>query len=121
MRSAVDRPIASYRPRSVQNERWFGPITRPRMVSFEVPHRVGDAMSGMIAGFGDGGSAHSGDTGMMQRSFALYQGDSLLMQNGPRPDFGVGGLAPQRLAYRLVADTKGNADLTPYSTTTHTE
>ncbi|KUJ38605.1 hypothetical protein ADL25_23615 [Streptomyces sp. NRRL F-5122] len=113
--------IASYRPRSVQNERWFGPITRPRMVSFEVPHRVGDAMGGMIAGFGDGGSAHSGDTGLMSRSFSLYQGDRLLMQNGPRPDLGVGGLAPQRLTYRLVADTEGNADLTPYSTTTHTE
>jgi hypothetical protein len=114
--------IASYRPRSVQSEHWFGPITRPRMVSFEIPHRVGNAMGGMIAGFGDGGSAHSGETGsMMSRSFALYQGDKLLMQNGPRPDFGVGDLAPQKLPYRLVTDTKGYTDLTPYSATTHTE
>ncbi|MET8291435.1 S8 family serine peptidase [Streptomyces sp. NPDC005132] len=113
--------IAGYQPRSVQSEHWFGPITRPRMVSFEVPHRVGDAMGGTLAGFGDGGSAHSGDTGLMSRSFSLYQGDKLLMQNGPRPDFGVGDLAPQKLPYRLVADTKGNTDLTPYSTTTHTE
>ncbi|WP_329319219.1 MULTISPECIES: S8 family serine peptidase [unclassified Streptomyces] len=113
--------IASHPPRSVQSEHWFGPITRPRMVSFEVPHRVGNAMGGILAGFGDGGSAHSGDTGLMSRSFSLYQGDRLLMQNGPRPDFGVGDLAPQKLPYRLVADTKGNTDLTPYSTTTHTE
>ncbi|MEU3986711.1 S8 family serine peptidase [Streptomyces sp. NPDC026672] len=113
--------ITSYRPRSVQTERWFGPLVRPRMLSFEVPHRVGDAMGGMIAGFGDGGSAHSGDTGMMARSFSLYQGDRLLARNGPRPDFGVGDLAPQRLPYRLVVDTQGNADLTPYSTATHTE
>ncbi|MFD3452024.1 S8 family serine peptidase [Streptomyces sp. NPDC058691] len=113
--------IVGFRPRSVHSEHWFGPVIRPRMVSFEVPHRVGDAMGGMIAGFGDGGSAHSGDTGMMSRSFALYQGDTLLTQNGPRPDFGVGGLAAQKLPYRLVADTQGNAEFTPYSTTTHTE
>lgn len=113
--------IAGYRPLSVQSEGWFGPITRPRMVSFEVPHRVGNAMGGALAGFGDGGSAHSGDTSLMSRSFSLYQGDKLLMQNGPRPDFGVGDLAPQKLPYRLVADTKGNTQLTPYSTTTHTE
>jgi hypothetical protein len=112
--------ITHYRPGSVQSEHWFGPITRPRMVSFEVPHRVGNAMGGQLAGFGDGGSAHSGD-GLMSRSFSLYQGDKLLMQNGPRPDFGVGDLAPQKLPYRLVADTKGNTQLTPYSTTTHTE
>ncbi|MGV9701499.1 S8 family serine peptidase [Streptomyces sp. NPDC003483] len=113
--------IARHRPGSVQSEHWFGPITRPRMLSFEVPHRVGNAMGGTLAGFGDGGSAHSGDTGLMSRSFSLYQGERLLMQNGPRPDFGVGDLAPQKLPYRLVADTKGNTDLTPYSTTTHTE
>ncbi|MFE5138353.1 S8 family serine peptidase [Streptomyces fagopyri] len=113
--------IASHPPRSVRNEHWFGPITRPRMLSFEVPHRVGNAMGGTLAGFGDGGSAHSGDTGLMSRSFSLYQGDRLLMRNGPRPDFGVGDLASQKLPYRLVADTKGNTDLTPYSTTTHTE
>lgn len=112
--------VVSYQPRSVRNERWFGPIVRPRILDFEVPHRVGSGMGGMIAGFGDGGSAHSGDA-RMTRSFALYQGDRLLAQNGPKPEFGVGGLAPEELPYRLVADTAGNPDLTPYSTTTHTE
>lgn len=112
--------VVSYQPRSVQNERWFGPLVRPRMLGFEVPHRVGNAMGGMIAGFGDGGSAHSGDS-LMTRSFALYQGDRLLVQNGPRPDFGVGDLAPEKLPYRLVVDTVGDASLTPYSTATHTE
>jgi hypothetical protein len=112
--------IVGYQPRSVRNERWFGPVVRPRMVTFELPHRVGNAMGGSIAGFGDGGSAHSGD-GLMTRSFALYQGDRQLVRNGPRPDFGVGDLAPEKLPYRLVVDTVGNPDLTPYSTTTHTE
>ncbi|MFF4243073.1 S8 family serine peptidase [Streptomyces sp. NPDC001822] len=113
--------VVSYRPGSVQSEHWFGPITRPRMVSFEVPHRVGNAMGGMIAGFGDGGSAHSGDTAMMARSFSLYQADKLIAQNGARPDFGVGDLESRTLPYRLVVDTKNNTGFIPYSTTTRTE
>ncbi|MER6443340.1 S8 family serine peptidase [Streptomyces sp. NPDC001185] len=113
--------IVSHRPRSVHSEHWFGPVTRPRMTNFEVPHRVGDGMGGALAGFGDGGSAHSGDTNLMSRNFALYQGDRLLMRSGPRPDFGVGDLDPKRLPYRLVADTTGNSALTPYSDSTHTE
>ncbi|MFJ4985338.1 S8 family serine peptidase [Streptomyces sp. NPDC088732] len=114
--------VVGYQPGSVHSEHWFGPITRPRILGFEVPHRVGNAMGGMIAGFGDGGSAHSGDTSSLwSRSFALYQGDRLLVQSGPRPDFGVGDLAPQKLPYRLVVDTRANAEFTPYSATTHTE
>ncbi|WP_234329054.1 MULTISPECIES: S8 family serine peptidase [unclassified Streptomyces] len=113
--------VVGYRPGSVRNERWFGPVTRPRMVGFEVPHRVGNALGGMLAGFGDGGSAHSGDSNLMSRSFSLYQGDTLLMRNGARPDFGVGDLAPEKLPYRLVADTEADTDLLPYSRTTHTE
>ncbi|MDX3077654.1 S8 family serine peptidase [Streptomyces sp. MI02-7b] len=114
--------IVGYKPGSVHSERWFGPITRPRILGFEVPHRVGNGMGGTIAGFGDGGSAHSGLTSSLwSRSFALYQGDRLLAQNGPRPDLGVGDLAPESLPYRLVVDTKGNTDFTPYSSATHTE
>ncbi|MET7694666.1 S8 family serine peptidase [Streptomyces sp. NPDC005483] len=113
--------VVGYGPGSVRHERWFGPVIRPRMMSFEVPHRVGNAMGGTLAGFGDGGSAHSGDSNLMTRSFALYQGDTLLARNGARPDFGVGDLAPEKLPYRLVADTRTATDLLPYSQTTHTE
>ncbi|MEV7996683.1 hypothetical protein AB0O67_33830 [Streptomyces sp. NPDC086077] len=113
--------IVSYRPGSVQSEHWFGPLIRPRMAGFELPHRVGNAIGGMVAGFGDGGSAHSGSSGLMARSFSLYQRGRLLVQGGPRHDFGVGDLAPQKLPYQLVVDTRGNTDVTPYSTTTHTE
>ncbi len=113
--------VVGYRPGSVHDEHWFGPVVRPRMVGFEVPHRVGNAMGGTLAGFGDGGSAHSGDTSLMTRSFALYQGDTLLVRNGARPDFGVGDLPPQTLPYRLVADTRSDSDVLPYSRTTHTE
>jgi hypothetical protein len=48
-------------------EHWFGPVIQPRMVSIEVPHRVGNAMGGTLAAFGDGGSAHSGDSNLMTR------------------------------------------------------
>ncbi|MFG2304503.1 S8 family serine peptidase [Actinacidiphila glaucinigra] len=113
--------VVSYRPRSVHSEHWFGPLIRPRMVGFELPSRVGNAIGGMVAGFGDGGSAHSGNSALMSRSASLYQGDQLLVRVGPRPDFGVGDLAPEKLPYRLVVDTQGNTDVTPYSTTTHTE
>ncbi|MGY5031255.1 S8 family serine peptidase [Streptomyces sp. 900116325] len=112
--------IVSYRPGSVQSEHWYGPIIRPRMVSFELPHRIGNAMGGLVAGFGDGGSAHSGRGGG-SRDYALYQGDKKVLQGAPWYELGVGDLAPQKLPYRLVIDTQGNPDVTPYSTTTHTE
>jgi hypothetical protein len=113
--------VASYRPGSVQKDRWFGPITRPRMTRDEIPYRGENSMSGYIMGFGDGGSAHSGDSGTMTRKFALYQGDQLLTQGGVVPTFGAGDLATRKLPYRLVVDTAGNSELSPYSTTTHTE
>ncbi|MDX3073983.1 S8 family serine peptidase [Streptomyces sp. MI02-7b] len=117
--------IVSYRPGSVQSEHWYGPIIRPRFLSFELPHRYGDFMQGIIKGYGDGGSAHSGSAPHLStdRDFALYQGDTKIMGNFPDgPDeFGVGGLAPQKLPYRLVVDTRGDTDITPYSATTHTE
>ncbi|MDX3236958.1 S8 family serine peptidase [Streptomyces sp. ME03-5709C] len=113
--------IVSYRPGSVQGDHWFGPLIRPRMLSFELPHRFGDAIGGMVAGFSDGGSAHSGGGATMFRDFALYQGDKQIVQGGPWPSYGVGELSSQKLPYRLVVDTQGDAGVTPYSTTTHTE
>lgn len=113
--------LVTYRPGSTQNDRWFGPITRPRMTSPETLFRGDGFMSGTITGFADGGSAHSGDSPLMSRTFSLYQGDKLLTRSGPWPTLGVGDLAPQRLPYRLVVDTEGNSELSPYSSTTHTE
>ncbi|MFJ3763069.1 PA domain-containing protein [Streptomyces sp. NPDC090080] len=113
--------IQEFVPRTSQHQRWFGPITRPRMVSFEIPHRIGNGVGGTVAGFGDGGAAHSGDASVMSREFALYQGDRLLVRNGPSPDLSVVDLPKRVLPYRLVVDTKGNPDLTPYPKVTHTE
>ncbi len=113
--------IVSYRPGSVQSEHWSSPLIRPRLLSFEVPHRVGDAMGGTITAFGDGGSAHSGQSSLMSYDFALYQGDRKVYQSRPVSEISVGDLAPQKLPYRLVVDGRGNTDVTPYSSTTHTE
>jgi hypothetical protein len=113
--------LVTYRPGSKQEDRWFGPVTRPRMTSPETLFRGESFLSGTISGFSDGGSAHSGDSALMSRTFSLYQGDRLLTQGGAWPTLGVGDLAPQKLPYRLVVDTEGNSELSPYSSTTHTE
>ncbi|KOV67092.1 hypothetical protein ADL00_16680 [Streptomyces sp. AS58] len=110
----------TYRPGSVHKDRWFGPITRPRLISSDIPYRGESAMSAYVQGFGDAGSAHSGGAGMYQ-AISLYQGDRQLAKAEGWPTIGAGELAPERLPYRLVVDTKGDSDLTPYSTTTRTE
>ncbi|WP_426570201.1 S8 family serine peptidase [Streptomyces canus] len=110
----------TYRPGSVQQDRWFGPITRPRLISTDIPYRGENAMSAYVQGFGDAGSAHSGGSGMYQ-AISLYQGDTLLSKAEGWPTIGAGELAPERRPYRLVVDTRSDSGLTPYSTTTRTE
>ncbi|MFI6757528.1 S8 family serine peptidase [Micromonospora sp. NPDC050417] len=110
----------TYRPGSVQKDRWFGPITRPRLISTDLPFRGEYGLSANVQGFGDAGSAHSGGSGMPQR-ISFYQGDKQLVQIEGWPELNVGDLAPQKLPYRLVVETKGDAGFSPYSTTTHTE
>ncbi|WP_245939075.1 S8 family serine peptidase [Actinacidiphila glaucinigra] len=112
--------LVTYRPGSVQKDRWFGPITRPRMITSDLPYRGENAMSAYIQGFGDAGSAHSGGSGMYQ-AISFYQGDRELSRIEGYPWFGVGDLAPEKLPYRLVVDTKGDTALSPYSTATRTE
>ncbi|MEU0184935.1 S8 family serine peptidase [Streptomyces sp. NPDC006207] len=112
--------LMTYRAGSVHKDRWFGPITRPRMVTSDLPYRGENAMSAYIQGFGDAGSAHSGGSRMYQ-AISFYQGDRQLTHMEGFPWFGVGDLAPEKLPYRLVVDTKGDTGLSPYSTATRTE
>ncbi|MFF7211940.1 S8 family serine peptidase [Streptomyces sp. NPDC008238] len=112
--------LVTYRPGSVHEDRWYGPITRPRMITSDLPYRGENAMSAYIQGFGDAGSAHSGGSGMYQ-AISFYQGDRELSRMEGYPWFGVGDLAPEPLPYRLVVDTKGDPGLSPYSTATRTE
>ena len=110
----------AYRPGSVQKDRWFGPITRPRLLSTEIPFRGETAMSAYIQGFGDAGAAHSGGASMSQIA-TFYQGDKQLTQFDGWPEVGAGDLSPEKLPYRLVVETTGKPEFSPYSTATHTE
>ncbi|MEV4120866.1 S8 family serine peptidase [Micromonospora sp. NPDC049645] len=110
----------AYRPGSVQKDRWFGPITRPRLLSTEIPFRGEFGMSAYIQGFGDAGAAHSGGASMPQ-VVTFYQGDKQLTQFDGWPEVGAGDLSPEKLPYRLVVETTGKPEFSPYSTATHTE
>ena len=110
----------AYRPGSVQQDRWFGPITRPRLLTYDIPFRGEYGISAYIQGFGDAGAAHSGGSGMMQR-ISFYQGDKQLVQFEGWPELFVGELAPEKLPYRLVVETETNPDYSPYSTSTRTD
>lgn len=108
----------SYKPGSTQQDRWFGPIIRPRLLSDDVLWRQPDGtFGGDIDGGGDAGSAHSGSASQWM---SLYQGDQKLTET-PFPSLGASDLAPQSLPYRLVVDTTGDPAGSSYSSATHTE
>ena len=111
--------MLAYRPGSVQEDRWFGPVTRPRLTQRRDPVPRRGRISADITGVGDGGSAHSGDASQCADDLVV-PGRPLELPNG-RPHVGVSDLAPQRLPYRLVVDTDGRPAVGPYSSTTHTE
>jgi subtilisin family serine protease len=116
--------VRTYQPGSVQKDRWFGPITRPRLTSAEIPFRGEYGMSLFVTGpAGDAGSAHNGYSSLVSGTFSLYQGDTLLTQRRTQdaPTLDVWDLQPQKLPYQLVADTTTDPAFGPYSTTTHTE
>lgn len=108
----------TYKPGSEQEDRWFGPVTRPRLLSDDLLHRFPEGtLFADIDGGGDAGSAHNGTARQMT---SLYQGDRELTET-PFPSVGASDLAPERLPYRLVVDTTGDLGGGPYSSTTHTE
>jgi subtilisin family serine protease len=110
----------AYRPGSVQQDRWFGPITRPRLLTYDIPFRGELGMSAYIQGFGDGGSAHSGGAAMLQR-ISFYQGDRQLVQFENWPELFAGDLPAERSPYRLVVETETKPEYSPYSSTTRTD
>ncbi|MBM0232994.1 S8 family serine peptidase [Micromonospora sp. STR1_7] len=117
-RSSTDE--IAYRPGSVQKDRWFGPITRPRLLTYDIPFRGEGGISAYIQGFGDAGAAHSGGSSMLQR-ISFYQGDRQLVQFEGWPELYVGELSPQKLPYRLVVETETDPAYSPYSSTTRTD
>ncbi|MFD1277689.1 PA domain-containing protein [Streptomyces kaempferi] len=111
----------AYQPGSVQKDRWFGPITRPRLLNSNILYRGSESFSGYVEAFGDAGAAHSGGIVGAPQTVSLYQGDKLLSQFEGWPQIGASELEPQRLPYRMVVETKGDTSVSPYSETTRTE
>ncbi|MET8040042.1 S8 family serine peptidase [Micromonospora sp. NPDC005215] len=116
----------AYRAGSVQEERWFGPVQRPRLLTTSTVFRGdGDAISALIPGWGDSGTAHEGSTSgnpAVDNSLRLYQGDTLVGEaNRYQPMMASGTLSPEPLPYRLVSQNRRDAWAGPYSTATRTE
>ncbi|MFJ5220453.1 S8 family peptidase [Streptomyces sp. NPDC088354] len=113
----------AYRPGSKQDERWLGPVVRPRLLDKDLPVRDETSLSFYVGGFGDSGTAHSGSAEYgtaMSQSIELYQGERQLLRTDSSYVYAY-DLAPETLPYRLVTDTTGDTGLSPYSTATHTE
>ncbi|MGI5525566.1 S8 family serine peptidase [Micromonospora sp. CA-259024] len=116
----------TYRAGSVQEERWFGPVQRPRLLTTSTVFRGdGDAISALIPGWGDSGTAHEGSTLNSQavdNTLRLYQGNKLVGEaNRYQPMLSSEVLSPEPLPYRLVSENKRDAWAGPYSTATRTE
>ncbi|WP_432940413.1 S8 family serine peptidase [Kribbella sp. CA-253562] len=113
----------SYQPRSTTKETWFAGIQRPRLLSDNAmstpPSRVGDIISVFgIPGWGDSGRHEGTVFGGVTLNTALYQGDNLVAEGA---DFLSVEVPPERLPYRLVADTTRDMPGRPYSPRTRTE
>ncbi|PYC75755.1 serine protease [Micromonospora arborensis] len=116
----------TYRAGSVQDERWFGPVQRPRLLTTSNVFRGdGDGITAVIPGWGDSGTAHEGSTpgnGAVDNSLRLYQGDKLVGEaDRTQPMLTSDVLSPEPLPYRLVSENKRDGWAGPYSTATRTE
>lgn len=112
----------SYRPGSTQQERWLGPVLRPRMSNsaFEVRDETG--LSLYVAAWGDSGSSHSGSSSSerMTAHTSLLQGGTTLVTTDTQY-VNIWDLPTESLPYRLVVDAAGDPAVSPYSSKTHTE
>ncbi|MFI6784857.1 S8 family serine peptidase [Micromonospora sp. NPDC050276] len=116
----------AYRAGSVQQERWFGPVQRPRLLTTSNVFRGdGDAISALIPGWGDSGTAHEGSNPgnlAVDNSLRLYQGNKLVGEaDRSQPMLSSSVLSPEPLPYRLVSENKRDGWAGPYSTATRTE
>ncbi|WP_327365487.1 S8 family peptidase [Streptomyces sp. NBC_01217] len=116
---------ATYRAGSTSEVHWFGPVQRPRLRNGDAPVRQDNTLYAYVAGWGDSGAGHLGDTyGNFDANniLKLYQG-ATLVQETTRYQLGmiVPGLNPARLPYRLVSENSRGTWAAPYSTDTRTE
>ncbi|MDX3353221.1 S8 family serine peptidase [Streptomyces sp. ME01-24h] len=112
----------SYQPGSTQQERWLGPVLRPRMSDSDSQVRDETSLSLVVPGWSDSGAAHSGSGGSerMTSRTSLFQGGTTLVTTDSAY-VNTWDLPTESLPYRLVVDTAGDAAVSPYSSKTHTE
>ncbi len=121
-------PVA-YRAGSVQSQRWFGPVQRPRLVddpdSLDIVRQEGGWFFADIPGWGDSGAAHEGSTDdnpNVDNRLTLHQGDNVVGSTDRNNALLTAGPLPaQVLPYRLVSENDRDAWAGPYSTSTRTE
>lgn len=117
--------VLEYEARTTSDVTWFGPVLRPRMGLGSQPIRYLDQMYVPVPGWGDSGSGHVGSTGGanfdVRNRATLYQGDTELLWGNAEFLPVNGGLAAEKLPYRVVADNDRAGWAGPYSTHTHTE
>ncbi|MFE0627553.1 S8 family serine peptidase [Streptomyces sp. NPDC058864] len=118
---AVNSPT-SYRPGSLQRERWLGPVLRPRMSDSDSQVRDDTSLSLVVPGWSDSGAPHTGSAGAetMTTHVSLLQGGTTLLTTDS-PYVNAFDLPAESLPYRLVVDTAGDPALSPYSSRTRTE
>lgn len=117
---AVNTP-ASYRAGSTQQERWLGPVLRPRISDSASAMRDETGFSFVVPGWSDSGAAHSGSGSekMTSRTSLLQGGTTLVTTDSQYVN--VWDLPTESLPYGLVVDTAGDPAVSPYSSKTHTE
>ncbi|WP_328884952.1 S8 family serine peptidase [Streptomyces sp. NBC_00316] len=100
---------------------WFGPIEHPRLnESQQPPRRTGNSVSGLLAGFGDGGRDHAATSGpgTTTQTVELHRGGTLLSSaEGAWLDAELPAVTSR---YRLVTTTERTGGH-PYSVATRTE
>ncbi|MFC3505487.1 S8 family serine peptidase [Micromonospora krabiensis] len=118
----------TYRAGAVYEERWFGPVQRPRLLTPFTVYRQGNGIRASIPGWGDSGAGHEGYVGwggVSDNRLKLYQGDRLVAEtNRYEPMLSVNSLnplSPEPLPYRLVSENRRDGWAGPYSTETRTE
>ncbi|WSI75143.1 S8 family serine peptidase [Streptomyces sp. NBC_01335] len=104
---------------------WFAPVTSPRLgTGYWGPFRTSyNDMQFNISAWTDSGEGHSGSMPSDEydtTSYAFYQGDTLIKKGAGRAGY-AWDLSPEKLPYRLVLDSRRDAETWKSSTRTHSE
>ncbi|WP_377271721.1 S8 family serine peptidase [Peterkaempfera sp. SMS 1(5)a] len=121
-------PLADPGKGSRTANNWFSPVIHPRLGDSILPNRQGDGFSINVPAWGDAGAGHTGydygdwgvDPDQLHETVSLYQGDTLVKSTDHQQLNIFGGVSPDRLPYRLVAETS-QSTVFPTTSATRTE